>query len=118
LSGTCAGHQHTLAQLSRSASIGAHIPFVPPHILASQPGLKMVVQPSGMAMPTTSSAAAWAVSTISAFRFAALRCFMILSLSSFLFFFFHPLSGQFLWCIAPATQDISFDKAGVLFLQL
>src|SRR5712692_2759512 len=24
---------------------------------------------------------------------------------------------QFLWCIAPATQHIGFDKAGVLFLQ-
>ena len=55
LSGTCAGHQHIFAQLRRSASIGAHMPFTPPHMLASHPGLKIVVHPAGFAIPTTSS---------------------------------------------------------------
>src|SRR4030095_12530594 len=68
LSGTCAGHQHMFAQLRRSASIGAHMPFTPPHMLASQPGLKIVVHPAGIAIPTTSSCswASWTFSTISA----------------------------------------------------
>src|SRR5258706_14318060 len=80
LSGTCAGRQHILAQLNRSASIGAHMPLVPPHMFASQPGLNTVVQPPGIAMPTTSSCSACAFSTASAFWLAAFKCFICCSL--------------------------------------